>query len=84
MNLVDDLATYGIGVKSALEPFCDSSNPIGRYMFTMMAAGAEMEHANINERTQHGKIRAMKEGKWLAPGSLRISYKRGNKEVRNQ
>lgn len=67
LNLVDDLATYGIGVKSVLEPFCDSSNPIGRYMFTMMAAGAEMEHANINERTQHGKIRAMKEGKWLAP-----------------
>ena len=67
LNLVDDLATYGIGVKSALEPFCDSSNSIGRYMFTMLAAGAEMEHANINERTQHGKIRAMKEGKWLAP-----------------
>jgi len=72
LNLVDDLATYGIGVKSALEPFCDSSNPIGRYMFTMMAAGAEMEHANINERTQHGKIRAMKEGKWL--GSAPYGY----------
>ena len=72
LNLVDDLATYGIGVKSALEPFCDSSNPIGWYMFTMMAAGAEMEHANINERTQHGKIRAMKEGKWL--GSAPYGY----------
>ena len=72
LNLVDDLATYGIGIKSVLEPFCDSSNPIGRYMFTMMAAGAEMEHANINERTQHGKIRAMKAGKWL--GSAPYGY----------
>jgi len=67
LNLVDDLATYKIGVKSVLEPFCDSSNPTGRYMFTIMAAGAEREHADINERTQHGKIRAMKEGKWLGP-----------------
>ncbi len=79
LNLVDDLATYGIGVKSVLEPFCDSSNPIGRYMFTMMAAGAEMEHANINERTQHGKIRAMKEGKWLAPAPYGYSI---NEETR--
>lgn len=65
LNLVDDLAQYGVGVKSVLEPFCDSSTPIGRYMFTMLAAGAEMEHANINERTYHGKVRAMREGKWL-------------------
>lgn len=72
LNLVDELITNGVGLKSILEPFCDSSNPIGRYMFTMMAAGAEMEHSNINERTQHGKLRAMKAGKWL--GSAPYGY----------
>jgi site-specific DNA recombinase len=79
LNLVDDLAVVGVGVKSILEPFCDSSTAVGRYMFTMMAAGAEMEHANINERTQHGKLRAMKEGKWL--GEAPYGY-RGNEETK--
>lgn len=65
LNLVDDLANVGVGIKSVLEPFCDSSTAIGRYMFTMLAAGAEMEHANINERTYAGKVRAMRAGKWL-------------------
>ena len=37
LNLVDDSATYGISVKSVLELFCDSSDPIDGYMFTMMA-----------------------------------------------
>src|SRR3989344_7891678 len=44
LNLVDDWAKLNVSVKSILEPFCDSSVPIGRYMFTMLAAGAEMEH----------------------------------------
>ncbi len=65
LSLVDDWAKLDVSVKSILEPFCDSSTPIGRYMFTILAAGAEMEHASINERTYHGKVRAMREGKWL-------------------
>ncbi len=63
--LADELAQYGIRVKSLFEPQCDTANPIGRYMFTLMAAGAEMEHSNIRERTNHGRVRAMKDGKWI-------------------
>lgn len=64
LNLVDELEKLGVMVKSVTEPY-DTSTPIGRYIFTTLAAGAEMEHANINERTYVGKVRAMKEGKWL-------------------
>ncbi len=69
LGLVDELLKYDVSVKSILEPHCDNSDPRSRYVFTMLAAGAEMEHATIKERTQGGKVRAMKDGKWagIAP-----------------
>ena len=72
LNLVDEWEEIGVKIKSVTEPY-DTSTHLGRFILTNLAAGAEMEHSNINERTYQGKVRAMKEGKWLC-GSPPYGY----------
>jgi len=58
----DRLQTTGIALRSATEPI-DTSNPLGRLIFQMLASFAEYERGTIRERTQAGLHRAFRKGK---------------------
>jgi site-specific DNA recombinase len=64
LNNVHTLEQYGIKIKSMTEPF-DTSNPLGRFLLTILAGVADLERSNILDRLWHGANRAARNGKWL-------------------
>jgi site-specific DNA recombinase len=58
----DRLQEAGVALRSATEPI-DTSTPVGRLIFQMLASFAEFERATITERSRDGLHRAFKEGK---------------------
>src|SRR5262249_11689563 len=59
-----DLERAGVTIRSATEPF-DTSSPIGRFVFQLLASIAELERSTITERMTLGRDRAARNGKWL-------------------
>ncbi|MFC2062243.1 recombinase family protein [Elusimicrobiota bacterium] len=49
LNLVDELSSYGVGFKSATEPF-DTTTSAGKLMFQQLGSFAEFERNRIAER----------------------------------
>ena len=56
LNLVCDLSGYGIGFKSATEPF-DTTTSAGKLMFQQLGSFAEFEHNRIAERVFPGMVK---------------------------
>ncbi len=59
----DALERAGVTVRSATEPF-DTSTPIGKFLFQLLASLAELEKSTIIERTTMGRDRVARLGKW--------------------
>jgi len=55
LNLVDELSFYGIGFKSATEPF-DTTTSAGKLMFQQLGSFAEFERNRIAERVFPGMM----------------------------
>jgi site-specific DNA recombinase len=64
LNAVHELEGYGVKIKSMTEPF-DTGDPSGRFLLTILAGVADLEHDTILERMWIGANRAAKDGKWL-------------------
>jgi len=63
LGLIDSLAKRGVAYMSVVERF-DTSTPMGRFGLQMMGAVAELERAQVSERTRD-KIRATRrKGMW--------------------
>lgn len=63
LNLVEELETYGIGFKSATEPF-DTTTSAGKLMFQQLGSFAEFERNRIAERVFPGMIKGVERGNW--------------------
>ena len=63
-QMVDELTTYGVTLKSITEPF-DTANAAGKMMLQMLGVFAEFEHATIVERTKVGMEKKAKGGNWV-------------------
>ena len=63
LNLVDELCSYGVGFKSAGEPF-DTTTSAGRLMFQQLGSFAEFERNRIAERVFPGMVKGAKQGTW--------------------
>ena len=63
-QMVDELTTYGVTLKSITEPF-DTANAAGKMMLQMLGVFAEFEHATIVERTKIGMEKKAKGGAWV-------------------
>lgn len=61
-----------MAIKSATEPF-DTTSPIGRFVFQLLASIAELERETITERMIMGKRRVVADGKY-AGGRVPIGY----------
>ncbi|MCK5708398.1 MAG: recombinase family protein [Candidatus Aureabacteria bacterium] len=63
LNLVDELSSYGVGFKSATEPF-DTSTSAGKLMFQQLGSFAEFERNRIAERVFPGMVKGVQAGNW--------------------
>jgi len=63
LMLVDELSSYGVGFKSATEPF-DSTTSAGKLMFQQLGSFAEFERNRIAERVFPGMIKGVQQGNW--------------------
>src|SRR3989338_6822346 len=63
LNLGDELSTYGVGFKSATEPF-DTTNSAGKLMFQQLGSFAEFERNRIAERVFPGMVKGVQRGNW--------------------
>ena len=62
LEISDEIAQAGAGLKSLSEPWADTTTPAGRMVLTVFAGLAEFERELIRERTGAGRIAAMKRG----------------------
>lgn len=63
IELVEKLHEYGVDLKSLKEQWLDTTSPMGKMVFTMMAGFAEMERDLIRERTADGLKAARARGR---------------------
>lgn len=61
-TFVTDLEKRGVGFRSLTE-YIDTKTPIGRFALAMLAASAQFERDQIQERTKTGVARAKERGK---------------------
>jgi site-specific DNA recombinase len=67
-----ELEGHGVTIRSATEPF-DTSSPIGRFVFQLLASIAELERSTITERMTMGRDRVARNGKWTG-GPVPFGY----------
>jgi DNA invertase Pin-like site-specific DNA recombinase len=71
LDLAETIRKAGAGLKSLCEPWADTSSPAGRMVLTVFAGIAEFERELMRERTDTGKIAALKRGvRFGRPASL--------------
>jgi len=63
LMLVDELSSYGVGFKSATEPF-DTTTSAGKLMFQQLGSFAEFERNRIAERVFPGMVKGVQLGNW--------------------
>ena len=63
LMLVDELSSYGVGFKSATEPF-DTTTSAGKLMFQQLGSFAEFERNRIAERVFPGMMKGVQQGNW--------------------
>lgn len=63
LSAYEDLDAAGVVVRSATEPI-DTALPIGRFIFQMLAAFAELDRETILDNTSRGRARGAKDGRW--------------------
>lgn len=63
LNLLDQLARWGIGYKSATEPF-DTTTSAGKMALHMLGTYAEFERNRLVERVFPGMIKGVQKGNW--------------------
>jgi site-specific DNA recombinase len=78
LNLVDELSSYGVGFKSATEPF-DTTTSAGKLMFQQLGSFAEFERNRIAERVFPGMVKGVQRGNWQGARYAPYGY-RYNKE----
>ncbi|MBB6676458.1 recombinase family protein, partial [Cohnella lubricantis] len=74
LDAVYQLEQYGVKVKSMTEPF-DTSDPVGRFIITVLAGQAELDRDTMLDTMWHGANRAARKGKWLG-GIVPYGYRK--------
>ena len=64
LNAINEFESLGVQVKSMTEEF-DTTNPIGRFLITVLGGVAGLERENTIERSIEGTNRLARQGAWL-------------------
>lgn len=62
LDIAEQLAAKGAGLRSLAEPWADTTTPAGRMVLTVFAGISEFERSLIVQRTGTGRAAAMKRG----------------------
>lgn len=63
LNTLELLEESGVAIRSMTEPF-DTASATGKFMTSLLGSVAELERANIAERSKSGSERLVREGRW--------------------
>ena len=74
LELVEYLKTCDVLVKSASEPFFDTTTPTGECMLTVMGSFSQMERKILVERIRMGLQKRREEGKWAGTAPYGYTY----------
>lgn len=74
LRTLEELDGWGVGF-ACLTQELDTTSPTGRLVFTVLAAGAEMERSLIADRVREGMAHARRQGKQI--GRPRVEGRRG-------
>jgi len=80
LMLVDELSSYGVGFKSATEPF-DTTTSAGKLMFQQLGSFAEFERNRIAERVFPGMVKGVQQGNWQGARFAPYGYKYNPRDV---
>lgn len=86
LDAYDALDAENVVIKSATEHI-DTSQPIGRFIFQMLGAFAELDRETILDNTTRGRARGARQGRWygVARSELdRLSGQQGVMEAASQ
>ena len=67
---LQQLRSWGVGLRSYSEPYLDTTSPFGEVLFTILVGFAQLERSMISERVRAGMARARTQGKRLGRPSL--------------
>ena len=74
LRTLEELDGWGVGFEVLTQPI-DTSTPMGRLIFAVLAAVAEMERSLIADRVREGMAHARRQGKQI--GRPRVEARRG-------
>jgi DNA invertase Pin-like site-specific DNA recombinase len=75
LRVAAHLEEHGTDLVSVNDPGLDTTGPMGKFVFTLMAAVAELESATISLRLQGRKAADAREGKFAGGGVLPYGWK---------
>ena len=70
--ILESLESYRVAFVSRQEPFIDTTTPIGKFIFSITVAWAELERGIISERVQAGMRRAQREGRQIGRPTVTV------------
>lgn len=80
LNVVYELESIGVNIKSITEPF-DTSNYLGKFVLSLFGSIAELERNTFLERSKIGKLRRYREGYYSGVQPTKFGYNY-NKETK--
>ena len=73
LTLVEQLESYGVGFKSATEPF-DTTTSAGKLLFQQLGSFAEFERNRHAERVFPGMVKSVQSGNWHGSKNCPTGY----------
>ena len=73
IDIADQLESYGVGFKSATEPF-DTTTSAGKLMFQQLGSFAEFERNRLAERVFPGMVKSVQAGNWHGSRNCPTGY----------
>lgn len=80
LNVVYELESVGINIRSITEPF-DTSNYLGKFILSLFGSIAELERNTFLDRSKTGKLRRYREGYYSGAQPAKFGYNY-NKETK--
>lgn len=68
----DQLESAGVAIRSGTEPF-DTTSPVGKFVFQLLASLAELDRATMLEQMTHGRDRVARDGRYTG-GPIPFGY----------
>ncbi len=73
LTVTEELERMNVGIKSLTEPF-DTSNHLGKFIFSLFGSLAQLERDTFMERSKMGRLRRAREGYYSGTRPTKFGY----------